>query len=144
MSWLEEKFFLPFWWKFMSPRTFCKRSLFMKMWFLGISECFELIGKKVIFNYFCENLQSHILHEHRNLENFRKKKKSEKMILQGISFEQTDVQKRATIHFRELQKSFPKLICNDRFDDEKPLYKRKKTDAHLAWLEIGFCDYKNL
>ena len=64
--------------------------------------------------------------------------------VQCITFERTNVQKRATIHFRELRKSFPKLTCNVRFDDEKPLYKRKKTDAHLAWLEIGFSHYKNL
>ena len=65
-------------------------------------------------------------------------------VLQRITFDQTDVQKRATIHFRELQKSFPELTCNVRFDNKKPLYKRKKTDAHLAWLGIGFSHYKNL
>ena len=53
-------------------------------------------------------------------------------VLQWITFERTDVQKRATIHFKELQKSFPELTCNVRFDDEKPLYERKKTDVHLT------------
>ena len=53
------------------------------------------------------------------------------MILQGITFEQTDIQERATIHSRELRKSFPELTCNVQFDEEKPLYKRKKTDAHF-------------
>ena len=53
-------------------------------------------------------------------------------VLQWITFERTDVQKRATIHFKELRKSFPELTCNVRFDDEKPLYERKKTDVHLT------------
>ena len=32
-------------------------------------------------------------------------------------------------------KGFEKAFqsCNVRFDDEKPLYERKKTDAHLAF-----------
>lgn len=53
-------------------------------------------------------------------------------VLQWITLERIDVQKRATIHFKELRKSFPELTCNVRFDDQKPLYERKKTEAHLT------------